>query len=217
VGRLERVLDIFFPPKCAFCGSLLSDAGEGICPACLGTLPWTDGAERKTDFIPRIVAPLYYEGSVREAMLWYKFHNAPARGRGYGRLIAQELQKRGALDFDVITWVPLSRKRERRRGYDQARILAEALGKHLDREARPLLQKVRDVPPQSHLNTAEERRANISGCYAVCAPDRAAGKRVLLVDDIVTTGSTLSECARMLMLSGAERVWAAALACRRER
>ena len=205
VGRFERILDIFFPPKCAFCGSLLPDGEREICAACRRDLPWTENEERKADFIRSVTSPLYYEGKVRSALLWYKFHNAPARGRVYGHLIAAELQKREITDFDVVTWAPLSPKRRRRRGYDQARLMAEAAAEELHAEAVPLLRKIRHVPPQSRLKTAEERRANISGCDAVALPNRVEGKRVLIIDDIITTGSTLSECARMLMLSGAKR------------
>lgn len=77
-------------------------------------------------------------------------------------------------------------------------------------------RKARDVSPQSRLRTPEERRANISGCYVVRSADAVRGKRILLIDDVITTGSTLSECARMLLTAGAVSVRGAALACHRE-
>ena len=215
MGLGKWLLDLLFPPKCAFCGRLLAGGEEGICASCRSELPRTGDAARKCDFLRAVTAPLYYEGTVRRALLRYKFESAPARGAVFGRLIAEDLLRREAVDFDTVTWVPLSRKRERRRGYDQARLLAEAAAERLGMRAEPLLQKVRDVPPQSRLNTPEARRANISGCYEAAAP--VEGRRILIVDDIVTTGSTLSECARVLMLSGAEDVRGAALASRRER
>ena len=212
----KTLLDFFFPPKCAFCGSLLENEGDGICDKCRRELPKTGDKPLKFDFISFAAAPFYYEGIVRQALLCYKFHGAPARGRVYGRLIAEELLRREKTDFDILSWVPLSPKRERRRGYDQARILAESAGERLGLPAERVLKKVRHAPPQSHLRTKEARRANISGCYAVTDPHRVAGKRVLLMDDIVTTGATVSECARMLMLSGAKSVSAAAVACHRD-
>ena len=215
MGLGKRLLDLLFPPKCAFCGKVLAEGEEGMCASCLSDLPRTGDAVRKCDFLRAVTAPFYYEGTVRQALLRYKFEGAPARGAVFGRLIAEDLLRREAVDFDTVTWVPLSRKRERRRGYDQARLLAEAAAERLGMRAEPLLQKVRDVPPQSRLNTPEARRANISGCYEAAAP--VEGRRILIVDDIVTTGSTLSECARVLMLSGAEDVRGAALASRRER
>lgn len=103
-----------------------------------------------------------------------------------------------------------------RRGYDQAQLLAEAAAEVLGTKAVPLLRKARDVSPQSRLRTPEERRANIAGCYVVRSADAVRGKRILLIDDVITTGSTLSECARMLLTAGAVSVRGAALACHRE-
>ncbi len=212
---LSRVLDVLFPPKCAFCGKLLRNGEEDVCAVCLRDLPGMGEKEKTCDFLTGVTAPYSYEGLVRQALLRYKFQGVPARGAAFGRRIAEDLLRRGMTDFDVITWVPLSRKRERKRGYDQARILAEAAAERLGVGAEPLLRKVRDVPPQSRQTSPEARRANISGCYE--ALDGAAGKRILVIDDIVTTGSTLSECARVLMLAGAEKVRGAALACVREK
>ena len=123
-----------------------------------------------------------------------------------------ELQRREKTDFDMVTWAPLSKKRLRRRGYDQARLLAEAVAKELGLPGEGLLRKVRNTPPQSGIDTPEARRANVSGVYAAAEPNHAAGKCILLIDDIITTGATVSECARILLLSGAESVYAAALA-----
>lgn len=208
----SRLLDVLFPPKCAFCGRLLPDGVREICPECEKELPRTRGKMRKIDFIPRVISPLRYEALVREALLRYKFRAAPARGRVYGRMIARELADLGYTNFDCVTWVPLSRRRLHRRGYDQARILAEEVAKALDKPCEKLLNKSRNVRPQSSLRSADARRANVSGCYTVPTTSRAEGKRLLLIDDIVTTGATLSECARMLMLAGAAEVTAATVA-----
>ena len=215
MGFGSALLDMLFPPKCAFCGRVTELTENGVCPECMKNLPWSSPRDRKADFVRSVTAPLYYEGTVREALLRYKFHFTPARGRVFGRLIGQELRRREHTDFDVLTWVPLSEKRKRRRGYDQARILAEAAAEELGVTATPLLKKVRNAPPQSGIRTPEARRANVSGCYIVPDPSLAEGKRVLIVDDIITTGATVSECARMLMLAGAAEVRAASAAVRR--
>ena len=210
LGR--KLLDLIFPPKCVFCGKVLDDPGAGVCPRCMKELPWSDTGKRRADFVSRITAPLYYEGPVRDSLLRYKFHSASARGTVYGRLVARELQRRDALDFDVLTWVPLNKYRRRSRGYDQAQLIAESAASALAIEAVPVLEKIRNAQPQSGLRSAERRRANISGCYAVPDPSLVADKRILIVDDIITTGATVSECARMLMLAGAKDVSAASLA-----
>ena len=216
MSRKDRILDFFFPPRCAFCGAILEESGDGVCSACRKALPRAAETERKCDFVRAYTAPFYYEEPVRQGMLAYKFRNAPSRGKVFGRMIGEDLLRRGIDGFDLISWVPLSAKRHRRRGYDQARLLAEAAAETLGTAAVPLLRKVRDVSPQSRLRTPEERRANISGCYVVRSADAVRGKRILLIDDIITTGSTLSECARMLLTAGAVSVRGAALACHRE-
>ena len=212
----ERILDFFFPPRCAFCGALLEESRGKICSACRKALPRTPDTERKCALVRAYTAPLYYEEPVRRGMLAYKFGNAPARGAVFGRMIGEDLLRRDAVDFDLITWVPLSAKRRRSRGYDQAQILAESAAKVLGKTAVPLLRKTRNASPQSRLASAEARRANISGCYAVRSAEAVRGKHILLIDDIITTGSTISECARMLLTAGAASVRGAALACHRE-
>ena len=79
-----------------------------------------------------------------------------------------------------------------------------------------MLLKVRDAAPQSGMGSAEKRRANISGAYAVPSPELVEGKRILLVDDIITTGATMSECAKTLLLAGADQVMGAAVARSRD-
>ena len=216
MGVGSFLLDLLFPPKCAFCGTLTEKQDQGVCPRCRRELPWTPKLQRKADFVSGISAPLYYEGAVRQALLRYKFNGAPARGEVFGRLIAQELRREEKTAFDVVTWAPLSKKRLRRRGYDQAQLLAEAAAKELGLPCERLLEKVRHTPAQSGLGTPEARRANVSGVYALSSPEGAAHRRILLFDDIITTGATVSECARVLLLGGAESVYAAAVAVPRK-
>ena len=130
--------------------------------------------------------------------------------------MAQCVRDRLGRDFDLVVWAPLSRKRRRQRGYDQAELLARVLAQELDRPALPALRKVRDTVEQSSLDGEAARKQNAAGAYEIADPDAVAGKRVLLVDDIVTTGSTLSTCAQVLLDAGAGDVWAAVFARARE-
>ena len=212
---MKALLDLLFPPKCAFCGALLPRENDGVCARCRKELPRTSPKDRRVTFVKSVTAPFYYEGEVRRSLLAYKFRALSARGRVYGRLVGEELLARG-VEFDLLSWVPLSRRRLRRRGYGQARLIAEGAAEKLGMTVTPLLCKSRDVPPQSRIRTAEGRRANISGCYQVPEPASVRDKRILLVDDIITTGSTVSECARMLMLAGAREVLAASVAIHRD-
>lgn len=115
-------------------------------------------------------------------------------------------------EYDLVTWVPLSRRRLRERGYDQARLLARSTARELGLPLTPTLHKQRNTQPQSGTGDAAKRRANIAGAYRMKQGADVTGKRVLLMDDIVTTGATLSECARVLGKAGAEQVVCATVA-----
>jgi len=107
--------------------------------------------------------------------------------------------------------------RLRHRGYSQSRILAEKTARLLGAETAALLRKRRYRPPQSRLTGEAARTANVSGAFAAIHPERFLGKRILLIDDVVTTGATLSECARVLLTEGASGVVCATLCCRPHR
>jgi len=111
-----------------------------------------------------------------------------------------------------VTWAPLSRKRLRERGYDQAEILARGVGDQLSIPAVSLLEKVRHTQAQSDLKEESRRRANALNAYRLKPGAVVAGKSVLLVDDVVTSGATLSKCARVLLQAGAESVHCLTLA-----
>ncbi|MBE6969505.1 MAG: ComF family protein [Ruminococcaceae bacterium] len=214
---IDWILDLIFPPKCVFCAAILESSAEKICPDCeKNLLRWRNERVQKAEFLPQIAAALHYEEHVRESVHRYKFAGRSYYAPLYGTLMAMAAGEQLTENFDTLSYVPLSKKRLRKRGYDQARLLAEELGKHFSMEVETLLVKVRDVPAQSTMKTAAERRANISGCYAVAEGVKVEGKRVLLVDDVLTTGATLSEAARMLRLHGAAAVYGAVLACARK-
>ena len=214
----SALLDLLFPPRCAFCHKLIPPGSGGICGECEKSLPYTAGADikQKIPFISTCAAPLYYEGKVRESLLRYKFSQCTGYAEIYAPLAARCIEENLQGEYVIISWVPLSRKRLRKRGYDQAELLAKAVGKLLGLPAVPTLKKIRNTKAQSGTGGAAKRRANISGAYAVHDGADVAGKRILLIDDIVTTGSTLSECARTLAMAGAENISAAALARHRD-
>ncbi len=210
----EALLDLLFPPKCPFCQRLLHDPRAPLCPNCQASLPWLTGraGERRVDFTQGCWSPLAYQAQVREAVQRYKFAPAPAYGRPFGLLMAQCVQDRPEMAADLVTWAPLSRKRRRERGYDQGELLARAMAKRLGLPAVPTLVKARHTQPQSGLDSAEARRANALGAYALLPGADVAGRHVLLADDVVTSGATLSECARTLLEAGAAEVWCVTLA-----
>lgn len=204
----DAVLDLFFPPKCAFCGRV---GVRGVCGACAKTLPYAQNPLHVGAGYGRCAAPLRYEGKVREALLRFKFHGAQSAAGAFGALLAQCVAEELAGEFDLVTYAPVSAKRKRARGYDQTYLIARETAKHWDTRPAALLRKVRDNPPQSSLG-AEARRANVLGAYEAANAERIANARVLLIDDILTTGSTLSECARVLRGAGARSVVCACVA-----
>ena len=120
------------------------------------------------------------------------------------------------MGFDCITWVPVSARRKRERGYDKVELLAKVVGKELARDPVPLLKKVRHNRPQSGISGMKERRANALDAYREINPEAIAGKRILLLDDIITTGATAGECAKVLRKHGAIEVHCAAVAAARK-
>ena len=214
-GPVEVLLDLIFPPKCVFCKKLLHKGEDGICARCQEHLPWCVGpeAEQTMEFISLCASPLWYQDEVRESFHRYKFKGSRGYAKVYGRLMAQCVQDHLAGKYDLITWVPLSEQRRKARGYDQAMLLAEAAALELGDVAAETLTKVRDTSAQSGLGKDDSaRRANVLGAYRPADPELIAGRRILLIDDVVTTGSTLSECARTLRTAGAADVVCVTLA-----
>lgn len=208
------ILDLLFPPRCVFCKGILKSDESDICNTCQSKLPWITGreAEQKFEFVSLCVSPLWYQGDVRESIHRYKFDDRSGYSKVYGRLVAQCISDHLSDKFDLITWVPLSSKGLKKRGYDQAMLLAMAAARELNQTAAETLRKVRNTDAQSHIKDDSARRANVLGAYDVIDNELVTGKRILLVDDVVTTGSTLSECARILRTYGAKDVVCASLA-----
>jgi len=217
MGILSGFLDLLFPPRCVFCRKFLKDTRDAICPDCRQSLPYTkNGGEQHGDHFSVCIAPLYYEDRVRESLLRFKFKDATGYADVYGRLLADCIRENLAGRYDLISWVPLSKGRLKERGYDQAMLLALSTALALDDVAVSTLRKVREVEKQSTMGSEEKRRANIAAAYEVEDRELIEGRRILLIDDIVTTGATLSECAGTLREAGAAEVLCAAVARSRD-
>ena len=204
LNRLQKQLGNFlFHRKCPFCGAVTG--GRLLCGSCERTLPYTGEDALRQGTFGRCASPLYYTASVREAILRFKFQGHTGGLDCFGRLLADCAARWYSGEFDAVTWVPVSRKRLRQRGFDQSRLLAASLC--VDWHVAPVetLRKAVDNPAQSGLTDAEHRRANVLGVYEAL-PENVRDKRLLLIDDIVTTGSTLTECVRVLREAGAADV-----------
>ena len=207
------LLDLLYPPRCAFCHDFLETSGDGLCAHCRTGLPFAqNGGRQRFSFVRACVSPLNYEGNVRASLLRYKFGGATGYAKVYGRLVADTVRAELAGEYDLVTWVPLSRRRLRERGYDQAYLLAKETARHWGIEPVRLLRKTRNNAAQSGLSSAAERRGNVLGVYEAENTDRIRGAKILLIDDILTTGATLGECVRVLREAGAADVVCATLA-----
>lgn len=210
------LMELLFPPKCVLCGTLLKAGETDLCRTCRTEAPEYPNRKIKLQFLDSFAAVWYYEGNVRRSLLRFKFQNARSYASCYGRMLAMKLLREYPEGFDVLTWVPVSRLRRLRRGYDQVELLAKAVGAELGMTPVPMLKKIRNNRPQSRLDSASARRANVLGAYKLLDGDPVKGKRVLLLDDILTTGATAGECARMLLSAGAKEVHCAAVAAARK-
>lgn len=209
---LTGIKNLFFPRKCILCGKLLDNHQTDICGNCRQTVPEYPRSKIKFSFLAQWTALWYYKDDVRSSLLRYKFYDRRGYASVYGRLLAMRLQASNMQDFDILTWIPIARLRRIRRGYDQVELIAKAVAKELGIQAVPTLKKVRNTKPQSTLKDASQRKANVLGAYVPLDSVQLRDKRVLLLDDIITTGATASECARVLLTAGAEEVCFAAVA-----
>ena len=197
---------MIFPPKCVLCTRFLRKEETDLCHQCRTHMEFFPGSKTNIPFVAHWTSLWYYKDNARSSVHRFKFGNRRHYAQSYGRLLGLRLSDTLYADVDLVTWIPVSALRKLRRGYDQSKLLADAVGKELSLPVVQLLKKIRHTPPQSLLKHAPQRRANVLNAYKIVDPALVAGKRILLLDDVVTTGATASECARMLLTAGAKEV-----------
>ncbi len=195
----RRALPKITPLLCPRCGS--PQASGIVCPACVSWQPEIDG----------IRSPFRFEGTVRKAIHQLKYSNLRAVAVPLAELLNSYLAT-NSMPVGMLVPVPLHRKREGERGYNQSHLLCRELGKlaNLPVVADCLIRE-RHTPPQARTTTVAERKSNVADAF-ICRDHRLAGKQVLLIDDVATSGATLDACAATLKASGASSVWGLTLA-----
>lgn len=201
-----------FPEKCVLCSRILEKNEMDLCRNCRVEAPECGISRTKYPFLDSWTALWHYQDNVRRSILRYKFYGRRSYAAAYARMLGVKLLKEERADVDLITWVPISARRLKKRGFDQGQLLAENLGAELQIPVAPLLKKIRDNPPQSGIVGHAHRKANVLGAYVMTDTQALNGKRILLLDDILTTGATAGECARVLLTAGAEEVHLAVIA-----
>ena len=182
-------------PYCSKCGSPLE---EGRCPRCREKLAFD-----------RSRGAFLYEGIVREIISLFKYQGQRKLGDFLAPYLLKPLSELGKPDF--ITPLPLHPVKRRKRGFSQTELLACSLSKLTGLPVKAPLIRVRNTKPQVNL-AVEERKSNVRGAFALRGKEEIKGKNILLVDDVMTTGYTLSEAARLLKRSGASSVYALVVA-----
>ena len=200
------ILELLFPRKCILCGKILERGETDLCRDCRVNNPECPHSRKNFSFLDSWIAVWYYEGYIRGSLHRFKFGRARHYAAGYGRLLAMRVMTEYPEGFDLITWVPVSTLRKFRRGYDQVELLAKAVAKELGMQPVATLKKIRNNRVQSRITGQAQRKANVLGVYRVENPENIEGKRILLLDDIITTGATAGECARVLLTAGAREV-----------
>jgi len=226
---LHYLLNFLYPPRCAVCGAGLPidttrrvcapclDAveplGAALCIVCGASLDAADENQRchRCGIAPpafdsaRAITRYHGSSTIAALLRRHKY----GLDQSLGRALAEYLDAAPPLDaggYDVVIPVPLHRARLRWRGFNQAALLGAALARRLDCALDVAsLARVRPTPPQTARDHAQRAR-NVRNAFAVRRPARVAGRRVLLVDDVMTTGATVDECARVLRAAGARRI-----------
>jgi ComF family protein len=226
----RALIDFFFPPRCPFCGGGREEGHRfGVCPVCLQGIRRPSGPRcprcglayagecgddhfcsaclREEGHFAKARAFAIYDGLLPEIISRFKYRGLSRLARPLGDLLGDyEDSEFSFRDYGLVVPVPLHPRRLRQRGFNQSLLLA---GRIARRHSLPLdfngLRRIRATPPQTELSAAERRR-NVRGAFSVATPRAFRGKKVLLVDDVFTTGATVEECAKVLSGAGAEQV-----------
>jgi competence protein ComFC len=206
---IRGFLHLFFPNRCPFCGDCMAFSRH-CCEKCQAIVderkPFLMQAESSMFWFDRVIAPFSYEDEPSKAVKDLKFHETVSNAEHLSYYLWCDLLEQDLCRFDVIIPVPMTKKRRRKRGFNQAEKLSKELSivSHRPVCSRALV-KIRETKEQHTLNE-RQRRENLKGAFLVMHSSDIRGKRVLLVDDVFTTGSTANECAKMLKGAGAVSV-----------
>lgn len=216
----EKLIRLIYPTKCMVCNTILNeDAALYICEPCKKNLPRLEGRfgrNTRMPYLDGVFAAFYYENGIETAIHNMKFKNHPKLAQSMGILLYEELIKQESVpDIDYIVPIPMHPKKKRQRGYNQSELVAKETARFLGKEVRTdILLKIMNTRPQSLLKR-EDRLSNLERAFVVnddIFKDNISKKKILLIDDVLTTGTTINTCAKILKDNGFEFVYAFVIA-----
>ena len=195
INLKDELLDIIYPAKdnCIICG----DDFSGICPLCTGKI-------KRVKETGGVLAYGYYSGVLKQLVLEFKYKKNFIAGMILVEFIF-DLIKENDISIDGIVFIPSSKKALKQRGFNQCEYLANELSKKIKVDLYKDIVKVKNTKEQKLLSK-EDRFKNISGAFDLVNGDNIKNKRLLLIDDVVTTGATVYECEKMLKKNGAASI-----------
>lgn len=224
-GHIEALTHLFFPMACLGCGTGLEEGEEVLCATCHADLPLTRYWEVKDNPIERMFwgkLPIerassflfFSKGGKVQAMLHkLKYKGRQSVGRYLGRTYAQALAHHAAIDYDAVIPLPLHRSKLRKRGYNQCTSIAEGMSAEWGIPAWHHAVIRREANESQTRKGRFERWENVKDLFVVNAPSELAGKHVLLIDDVITTGATMEACATALLKVPGIKVSIATIGC----
>jgi ComF family protein len=208
------LLNLIYPKVCGICGEI---SKNDICNKCRLKIKKWQQNKKHMYLTKNFDTHMYifdYQDIIRQRILQYKFKEQTYIYRSFVKIILNDKKVCGFLKkYDIIIPVPISKQRKRSRGYNQSEIIAKEISKQIEElEYRnDILFKIKNTLPQSLLDK-EKRGQNIKGAYLVKNAELIKNKKILLLDDIFTTGNTVNECSRVLKLDGAKQIGVLTLA-----
>lgn len=212
---MNRLLSIFFPNHCPYCSELIP-YNMNECKCCRATFP----LEPQVELTPTgeiCIAPFVYDGKVRLAIEGFKFRGRLSNGCSLSAAISRAVKMTYGkdMDYELVTCVPMSNDRKRKRGFNQSEVLAEKAAAELQKPFIRLLKRESGAPVQHELSYKERIAQRSDTTIHLTDPELVKGKSILLIDDVMTTGTTLSNCCRILHEGGAARILCAVAAMTR--
>ncbi len=211
---LENMIHLFYPKVCGICGEISKD---DICNKCKVKIKKYSRNKKHIYLTKYYTTHMYlfdYQDIIRQKILQYKFQEKSYLFRCFVKIIVNDKKICGFLkNYDIIIPVPISKKRKKLRGYNQSELIAKMIAKQVDKlEYRcDILYKPKDTLPQSSLDK-EKRQENIQDAYYIKNEEVVQNKKILLLDDIYTTGSTVNECSKVLKQAGIKEIGVLTLA-----